>query len=55
MKLPKMNAVLFKDMQQQVKKARMSVIIFIINLILFIIADTNIFSLSPPSLRSPAL
>ena len=46
MKLPKMNAVLFKDMQQQVKKARMSVIIFIINLILFIIAGITMLSIS---------
>lgn len=46
MKLPKMNAVLFKDMQQQVKKAKMSVTIFVINIILFIIAGITLVSIS---------
>lgn len=46
MKLSKMNAVLFKDMQQQVKKAKMSVIIFVINIILFIIAGITLVAIS---------
>lgn len=46
MKLPKMNAVLYKDMQLQVKKAKTSVIIFVINLILFIIAAVVMLAIS---------
>lgn len=46
MKMPRMNAVLFKDMQQQVKKSKTSVIIFVVNMILSIIAMVVLLSIS---------
>ena len=55
MKLPKMNAVLFKDMQQQVKKARMSVIIFVVNIILFIVAAVTLLAISSNYLSHSAI
>lgn len=46
MKMPKMNAVLYKDMQQQVKRAKMSIVIFVVNLILFVIAGITLIAIS---------
>lgn len=46
MKKLKMNAVLYKDMQIQIKKSNTSVIIFVVNIILMLVATVTLITLA---------